>query len=173
MDVVEVVLVEREHALVWADRLASGLADAAVTVGRHCPTCGSTDHGRPVVPGRPDVHVSLARAGGRAVVAVAGVPLGVDVEVAGAVDASALAAADLPAVGDPTLAWVSAEARGKLAGTGLRSPATDGVVHPLDLGHGLVAVVATRDTAGLVVREAWGAPGDAPTAPGTPPRRRR
>jgi 4'-phosphopantetheinyl transferase len=54
-----------------------------VNLGRLCPQCASTDHGRPVV--RPvdgrRVHVSIARTLGRAAVAAGSVgPVGVDIE---------------------------------------------------------------------------------------------
>ncbi|RYJ01364.1 MAG: hypothetical protein EON52_21630, partial [Actinomycetales bacterium] len=92
MDVVEIALVERDLVDAWATHLASETAGTAVSLGRHCPACGSTRHGRPLVTGRPDVHVSLARAGAQAVVAAARVPVGIDAEQSGAVDADALAA---------------------------------------------------------------------------------
>lgn len=74
---------ERDRALAHA--LARRLV--AETTGRpapplahHCPTCGSTDHGRPSVPGEPELHVSLAHAGGWVAAVVADAPCGVDVE---------------------------------------------------------------------------------------------
>jgi 4'-phosphopantetheinyl transferase len=56
----------------------TGLAPAAVPVVRDCPRCGKP-HGRPRIEGY-DVHVSISHSGERVGVAVAGVPVGVDVE---------------------------------------------------------------------------------------------
>ncbi len=82
-------LVDEEPAA--ADRLLADEVAAAlgcdrdvVRIGRRCPRCGSTDHGRPVV--ETDVvddppHLSLSRAPGVALVAVStDHPVGVDVE---------------------------------------------------------------------------------------------
>lgn len=53
---------------------------AAVSVARAaCGRCGAP-HGKPVLPDRPDVGFSLAHAGSVALVAVAAVPVGVDLE---------------------------------------------------------------------------------------------
>jgi phosphopantetheinyl transferase len=68
-------------------------------VTRLCPHCGSADHGRPRLPGR---HLSLAYADGLVAIAVAPVPVGVDVERAG------------------QQAWTRAEAVLKLTGQGVR-----------------------------------------------------
>jgi 4'-phosphopantetheinyl transferase len=70
------------HALlrrVVADR--TGQAPRDVAFDRHCATCGSTAHGKPVVRDHPDVHVSLSYAGRLALAAVTGSgEAGVDVE---------------------------------------------------------------------------------------------
>ncbi len=79
-------------------------------VGRLCPHCGSTEHGRPRVLGRPDVFVSVSYAGPLAVLATAAVPVGVDVEADGPAPEGF---ADLAA-------WTRAEAALKLTGEGLR-----------------------------------------------------
>src|SRR4051812_14413617 len=51
--------------------LLDGAAAERVRIGRRCPRCAGTDHGRPVLeaPARAGVHVSLARTRGRAAVA--------------------------------------------------------------------------------------------------------
>lgn len=60
-----------------------------VTIGRHCPTCGSTTHGRPWVrlPDGTSPHVSLSRCGEHLVTVIADDPVGIDVESIAAVDA--------------------------------------------------------------------------------------
>ena len=115
-----------------------------VALGHHCPRCGARDHGRPVAVGSSR-HVSLARSGSHAVVAVAAVPVGVDAEPAGRVETAALAAVGLEGA-DPPRAWVRAEARGKLTGEGLSGRGhhgPDAVVTDAHVGHGLVVAVAT------------------------------
>jgi 4'-phosphopantetheinyl transferase len=62
--------------LVVADR--TGLDPAAVPVRRDCPGCGRP-HGRPVVDGY-GLHLSVTHSGERVGVAVAGAPVGLDVE---------------------------------------------------------------------------------------------
>ncbi|MFC7464376.1 hypothetical protein [Brachybacterium sp. GCM10030252] len=66
-------------------------SEADVLVGRACPRCGSSRHGRPWarVPGRGDeVSVSLSRAGPHLVTAVTTEgAVGVDIESVAAVDA--------------------------------------------------------------------------------------
>ncbi|WP_377793003.1 4'-phosphopantetheinyl transferase family protein [Brachybacterium sp. GCM10030267] len=67
------------------------VSEADVLVGRACPRCGSSRHGRPWarVPGRGDeVSVSLSRAGPHLVTAVTTEgAIGVDIESVAAVDA--------------------------------------------------------------------------------------
>lgn len=53
--------------------------DAVIIVRGACGRCGAT-HAKPVVRNRPDVNFSLAHAGALALVAVATVPVGVDLE---------------------------------------------------------------------------------------------
>lgn len=68
------------------------LVGADLPVGRRCPNCGSTVHGRPVVPGD---RLALSVSYGSGAVAVAAAPsaaiaaLGVDIE-AGAADVEAI-----------------------------------------------------------------------------------
>jgi 4'-phosphopantetheinyl transferase len=58
----------------------TGLPVASVQVAQLCPTCGSAEHGRPLLAGRADVHLSLGYRRGAVVAGAAGAPLGVDVE---------------------------------------------------------------------------------------------
>lgn len=148
-----------------------------VPLAHHCPRCGGTDHGRPVARDSSR-HVSLARSGALAVVAMADVPVGVDVERTGDVDVEALGAVGLEPEDDPTRAWVRAEARGKLTGEGLSGRGHHdprAVVTDVHVGHGLVVAVATwepvRVRTGRV--EAPAAPGDAATGPAGRSRRGR
>ncbi|MET7650804.1 4'-phosphopantetheinyl transferase superfamily protein [Streptomyces sp. NPDC005486] len=69
------------HALV---RLCAGwllgVVPARVAFAQHCPTCRRTDHGRPLLADRPDVHLSLSHADGVVAAAAGHVPVGIDVE---------------------------------------------------------------------------------------------
>lgn len=146
------------------------------TLTHHCPRCGATDHGRPVAPGSSR-HVSLARSGPLAVVALSDVPVGVDAERTGTVDAAAVRAVGIED-DDPTRAWVRAEARGKLTGEGLSGRghrSASAVVTDVRVGHGLVVAVATWEPVLVRTSRAAGraAPADAATDPAGPPRRGR
>ena len=57
-----------------------GIDAAAITLTRLCATCGSTDHGKPSLAGVPDIEFSLSHSADLVAVAIAGVPVGVDVE---------------------------------------------------------------------------------------------
>lgn len=57
-----------------------GIAPTAVAFAQHCPTCGRTDHGRPLLADRPDVHLSLSHTDGVVAAAAGHVPVGIDVE---------------------------------------------------------------------------------------------
>jgi 4'-phosphopantetheinyl transferase len=93
-------------------RVAATFADIgldALRIGRACRTCGSSQHGKPQIiriDGGTPIHVSLARSGDQAVVAVteAG-PVGVDVEAEGAPDITT---------------WVRIESLVKATGHGLQ-----------------------------------------------------
>ncbi|TFD82537.1 4'-phosphopantetheinyl transferase family protein [Cryobacterium fucosi] len=125
---------------------AVGSAPGAMSLDRHCPTCGGADHGRPLVrragtaagtaagPGRR-LDVSLSRAGSRVAVALsfAG-PVGIDIESVDAVARAGFddvafnqvelaALAEVPAEGaDRARAtiWTGKEAALKAIGVGLR-----------------------------------------------------
>ena len=53
-----------------------------MTLERTCPTCGSTEHGRPTVVGAP-LEFSVTSSGGLAAVGLSERSLGVDIEIAG------------------------------------------------------------------------------------------
>lgn len=80
--------------IVWHSRRAAGDALRAhlgpdIAIGRHCPACGSDEHGRPWVrlPDGRTPYVSLARCAEHLVTVVADRPVGIDVESIAAVDA--------------------------------------------------------------------------------------
>jgi 4'-phosphopantetheinyl transferase len=119
----------------------------SVRIVRACRSCGSDRHGKPhvvVAGGSPLVFVSLARSGGRAVVAVTEVgEVGVDVE--------ALASGDP----DDLVEWVRAESLVKATGHGLATdPATLDVPRTtvdLDAPDGFVAAVTVLSRRRLTV----------------------
>ncbi|MFB2596952.1 4'-phosphopantetheinyl transferase superfamily protein [Herbiconiux sp. P17] len=127
-----------------ADARANAAPAPALTVTHHCPACGSTDHGRPLLlsAGEPvrAVQLSLSRAAGWvALAATLAGPVGVDIESLAAVRTAAFddvafddeeraalraqAEAHGPAAADRmrALAWAAKEAVLKAAGTGLRT----------------------------------------------------
>ncbi|MFD8643448.1 4'-phosphopantetheinyl transferase family protein [Streptomyces zaomyceticus] len=58
----------------------TGLPTAEATPAQLCPDCGRHGHGRPYLPGRPGVGVSLSHADGLVAAAVGPGPVGIDVE---------------------------------------------------------------------------------------------
>ncbi|MFJ8827545.1 4'-phosphopantetheinyl transferase family protein [Streptomyces sp. NPDC102467] len=120
------------HVLVrfCAGRLL-GIAPAEVSFAQHCPTCHGSDHGRPLLAGRPDVHLSLSHTDGVVAAAAGRVPVGIDVERLGrthgpgAMDRALTAAerALVTAAADPGRAflrqWVRKEALIKIGRTDL------------------------------------------------------
>ncbi|ULR51534.1 4'-phosphopantetheinyl transferase family protein [Streptomyces deccanensis] len=143
-----------------------GTEPARVVFGRDpCPRCGGP-HGRPVLPGSPPpLHFSLSHSHGRALVALAGVPVGADVQRVPSPEAAELCLAalhlrerreltGLPPSERPAefaRVWARKEAYLKGLGTGLaRGPGTD------YLGGDLRA-----RPAGWLVADVPGAPGHA------------
>lgn len=106
---------------------ACGIEPADIRVDRRCPRCGSTAHGVPRVvraDGGPVPHLSLSRARDLVVVALAGSPVGVDVEPVTATppDRGVVLADDEQPAPEPhglLRSWVRKEAVLKAAGTGL------------------------------------------------------
>lgn len=157
-----------------------GLPPATLAFGRApCPLCGDA-HGRPVLRDHDDVHFSLSSTGDVAAVALAPVPVGLDVEAVGRASADDLAAALDPveqaavaALHEPTRSraalrcWARKEALLKGRGTGLgidpdavhvgvgppaRVPRPDGwVLADVPVPPDLVAAVAYRSAAVLPV----------------------
>ncbi len=136
-----------DAALLTLTREVAGTTDG-LRIVRACRTCGSDRHGQPRVVGPPDatpVFVSLARSGGRAVVAVTDVAdIGVDVE------------ARAPTSPDDLVAWVRTESLVKATGHGLTiDPATLDVARTtLDLAapEGFVAALTVLSQRPLDVR---------------------
>ena len=159
------VLVREDGRDVADEALVALVAEALsapadhVRLGRRCPQCGATDHGRPVVVAPIDgrrVHVSVGRTLGRVAVAVGSSgPLGVDIE---RVDPERFAGvatvaqhSDEPDAGSLRLLaarWVQKEAILKATGWGLtEDPAGLDLTSPRTSPF---AVTATRN--GLAVR---------------------
>jgi 4'-phosphopantetheinyl transferase len=127
---------------------------SALAVAHRCDTCGSTEHGRPLLVTAdghpiPGIHLSLSRAAGHiAFAATLAGPLGIDIESLEAVKRAgfddvafdaleqaalhSLAETRGPAAADRmrAIAWTAKEAVLKTTGTGLRA---DPRTVPLDL----------------------------------------
>lgn len=99
---------------------AIGPRDAGAAVDATCPDCGRS-HGRPRLPTRPSLHLSLSHAAGLAFAVAASAPIGIDAEPLGTDPARlAGAAALLPGRGDALRRWTAVEAVLKAEGRGLR-----------------------------------------------------
>lgn len=152
-----------------------GVPAGAVRVGRLCPLCGSSRHGRPwarAAGHADDVAVSLSRSGEHLASAVArGGAIGVDLEQIAAVergwDAELVLHPDETDPRDPArraAVWAAKEAVLKLLGTGLTVPMTavrlaDHDVRELPAPPGHVLALARR-----AVRSLSPAPGPAAAA---------
>jgi len=130
-----------DHAMLAA--LAARLLGRPAVVEHRCPTCGSADHGRPLVEG---AFVSLSRAGELVAVAVSlDGPVGIDIETVAGVAASGFddvafsadEAGDIRASDSPDLLrtrlWTAKEAILKARGTGLRADPRLVDTHDADL----------------------------------------
>ncbi|MFF0750933.1 4-phosphopantetheinyl transferase [Streptomyces sp. NPDC004267] len=58
----------------------TGRPPDAVVLAQRCAACGRAGHGRPYLPGRPDLGVSLSHADGLAAAAAGPGPVGIDTE---------------------------------------------------------------------------------------------
>lgn len=132
---------EEDADALMRDRVAAllGIAPTDVLVGRSCPRCGSSSHGRPWARARgrrDEVPVSLTRCGEHLITAVnPGGPVGVDLESIAAVgrgwdpelmlhpsERAAAARADPP---ERAALWARKEAVLKALGTGLQTPMSE------------------------------------------------
>ncbi|WP_460304541.1 4'-phosphopantetheinyl transferase family protein [Actinocorallia aurea] len=114
-----VVMAKRELAT------RTGLDPSGIVLDRTCPGCGAS-HGRPTYPGW---HLSVSHSGGLVGLAVAEVPVGLDVEERGrSLDDIAEAVIEAEPPGDLHVYWTRKEALLKATGDGLKVPMTDLVV---------------------------------------------
>ncbi len=112
-----------------------GVAPDALEVSRRCRYCGHPTHGKPTLPGAPDVSFSVSHSGTIGVVAVAGdgVPVGVDIERVQPLDPVFLASIQTPSERQVVIAgegadrdaamtslWSGKEALAKALGDALR-----------------------------------------------------
>ncbi|WP_282692744.1 4-phosphopantetheinyl transferase [Streptomyces sp. CC208A] len=152
------VLAARLLLRLCAARL-TGRPPAATGLAQHCPDCGRDGHGRPYLPDRPGLGISLSHADGLVAAAAGPGPVGVDVEPAdrrpGPLPLLRRLLPDLPdlpgAEPDQGLllrAWVRAEARFK---AGPRAPeAVQHLGEWTDRPRGAVAAVAATTPPALL-----------------------
>lgn len=154
---------EEDADAILRERVAQllGLQPSEVLVGRSCPRCGSSAHGRPWARGsgrRDEVPVSLSRCGEHLLTAVGGPrPLGVDLESISAVGRgwdpqlvlhlSERAGAERAGPQERAALWAGKEAVLKALGTGLTTPMNslrlaDFAVEALPAPPGHVAALA-------------------------------
>ncbi|HEX7353161.1 MAG TPA: 4'-phosphopantetheinyl transferase superfamily protein [Brachybacterium sp.] len=154
---------EEDADAILRERVAQllGLQPSEVLVGRSCPRCGSSAHGRPWARGkgrRHEVPVSLSRCGEHLLTAVGGRrPLGVDLESISAVGRgwdpglvlhpSERAGAERAGPREQAALWAGKEAVLKALGTGLGTPMSslrlaDFAVEALAAPPGHVAALA-------------------------------
>ncbi|MFI0017570.1 4'-phosphopantetheinyl transferase family protein [Streptomyces griseus] len=124
-----------------------GVTPGAVALGRlPCPGCGAADHGPPaVLHPRSPFRISLSHASGRCLLAVAQVPVGIDIEAERPLNLSELARVALTAtehrqlLGLPAGAareraflrcWTRKEAALKALGTGIATDLSRIETHP-------------------------------------------
>lgn len=114
----------------WEVARRTGLPPERIALDRTCPDCGAP-HGRPLYPG---LHLSVSHSGDLVGVAVAEVPVGLDVEERGRpmgeLDGHVRSAGEPP--GDLHVYWTRKEALLKATGDGLRVPMTDLTVSAAD-----------------------------------------
>ncbi|MER5638949.1 4-phosphopantetheinyl transferase [Kitasatospora sp. NPDC002227] len=143
------VLAARLLVRLCAARL-TGQPVAEVALAQLCEGCGRSGHGRPYLPGRPGVGISLSHADGVVAAAAGPGPVGVDVEPAGrrppppAVLRRVLPAAGAASGAEWLRRWVRAEAEYK-AGPGEWRPE-----EWTDAPRAAVAAVASRGPVSVV-----------------------
>jgi 4'-phosphopantetheinyl transferase len=147
---------------VLAERL--GVAPRDVPLDRTCADCGEP-HGPPRLPDAAGLHLSIAHSGARVALAVAEVPVGIDVEkVDRKLDPARLGGRVLTPDEQASVhdsagflrLWTRKEALVKATGEGVsvlpRADPPEAAFADLDAGPGYVAAVAVLAEPGAVVR---------------------